>query len=175
MTRQTRLTRLTWLTRQIFPPDRIREGWCENCQTCKIANLQFRSVSQSVSESVTYDHQCKRCWRTWKSTRRLWEEYWMRRCWCLKYWLLLDTGKDRKPDRMELLLNESKTLYTGPSLLASGTWDIGRSFCPQGDLLMYRRYNCVLTSFDLFQLTRKMKNGLSCGSQARLQRMVRSS
>ena len=25
------------------------EGWCENCQTCKIAKLQFRSVSPSVT------------------------------------------------------------------------------------------------------------------------------
>ena len=32
-------------TRQIFPPDRIREGWCENCQTCKIASFD-ESVSQ---------------------------------------------------------------------------------------------------------------------------------
>ena len=82
-----------------------------------------------------------------KSTRRLWEEYWMRRCWCLKSWLLQDTGKEGKPDSLELLLKESKTLYTGPSLLASGTWDIGRSFCPQGELLMYRRYNCVFNFF----------------------------
>ena len=73
----------------------------------------------------------------------------MRRCWCLKYWLLLDTGKDRKPDRMELL-KESKTLYTGPSLLASGTWDIGRSFCPQGELLMY--IQLCFNFFHLFQL-----------------------
>ena len=70
----------------------------------------------------------------------------MRRCWCLKFWLLLDTGKEGKPDRMGLF-KESKALYTGPSLLASGTWDIGRSFCPQGDLLMYRRYNCVFNFF----------------------------
>ena len=35
----TRLTGVTRLTRQIFPPDRIRDGWCENCQTCEIANL----------------------------------------------------------------------------------------------------------------------------------------
>ena len=45
-TRQTRLTRLTRLTRQIFPPDRIRKVWCENCYTCKIANLQLRWVSE---------------------------------------------------------------------------------------------------------------------------------
>ena len=50
------MIRLTWVTRQtrqIFPSDRIREGWCKNCQTCKIANLQFRWVSQSVSQWVT--------------------------------------------------------------------------------------------------------------------------
>ena len=35
----------TRLTSQVFPPDRIREGWCEICQTYKIANLQFQSVS----------------------------------------------------------------------------------------------------------------------------------
>ena len=46
LTRQTRQIRQTRLTRQIFPPDRIREGWCDNCQTCKIANLQFQRVSQ---------------------------------------------------------------------------------------------------------------------------------
>ena len=45
-TNQNRLTGVTRLTREIFPPDRIREGWCKNCQTCEIANLQFRSVSQ---------------------------------------------------------------------------------------------------------------------------------
>ena len=49
------LTRLTRLTRQIFPPDRIQEDWCENCKTCDIANLQFRWTS----EWVTYGHQCK--------------------------------------------------------------------------------------------------------------------
>ena len=38
------------LIRQIFPPDRIREGWCENCQTCEIANLP---MSEWVSEPVT--------------------------------------------------------------------------------------------------------------------------
>ena len=46
LTGVTRRTRVTRLTRQIFQLDRIREGWCENCQTCKIANLQFQSVSQ---------------------------------------------------------------------------------------------------------------------------------
>ena len=32
-----------------FPLDRIREGWCENRHTCEIANLQFWSVSESVT------------------------------------------------------------------------------------------------------------------------------
>ena len=57
MTRQIRQTWQTRLTRQIFPPDRIWEGWCENCQTIKIANVQFRSVSQirsSVQEMLAY-------------------------------------------------------------------------------------------------------------------------
>ena len=60
VTRQTTLTKLTRQTRQtrqIFPPNRLQEGWCENRQTCEIANLQFRCVSQWVS----YNHQCKRC------------------------------------------------------------------------------------------------------------------
>ena len=61
----TRPSRVTRLIRQIFPPDRIREGWCENCQTCEIANLQFRSVSQlhtiisaraaSASENIHFE------------------------------------------------------------------------------------------------------------------------
>ena len=63
VTRLNRLNRLTRRTRQTFPPDRIRERWCKNCQTCEIDNLQFRSVSESVSQSACYDHQCKRCQR----------------------------------------------------------------------------------------------------------------
>ena len=62
------MTRLTWVTRQtrqIFPPDRLREGWSENCQTCEIDNLQFR-VSQ------TDYHQGKRCYRIWKSFKSKW-------------------------------------------------------------------------------------------------------
>ena len=35
--------------------DRIREGWSENCQTCKIANLQFWSVSEWVTIISTRD------------------------------------------------------------------------------------------------------------------------
>ena len=53
----------------------IRKGWCKNFQTWKIANLQFRSAC----ESVTYDHQCNRCWRIWKwFLRHNWNE--SRRC-----------------------------------------------------------------------------------------------
>ena len=40
-----------------FPPNRIQELWYENCQTCEIANLQFRSVSQwrsSVQEMLAH-------------------------------------------------------------------------------------------------------------------------
>ena len=51
-----KMTRLTWVTRQtrqIFPPDRIREGWCENCQTCKIANLQFQWARQWVTYIIS--------------------------------------------------------------------------------------------------------------------------
>ena len=43
--KKCKFRKMTRLTRQIFPPNRIREGWCENCRTIKIANLQFRSVS----------------------------------------------------------------------------------------------------------------------------------
>ena len=45
MTRQT----TTDQTDQTDQTDRLREGWCKNCQTCKIANLQFRSVSPWVT------------------------------------------------------------------------------------------------------------------------------
>ena len=49
MTRQTTTdqTDQTDQTYQTDQTDRLREGWCKNCQTCKIANLQFRSVSES--------------------------------------------------------------------------------------------------------------------------------
>ena len=57
MTRLTWVTRLTRLTRQIFPPDRIRE----------LSNMQNCQSPVSMSQSVSYDHKCKRCWwRIWK-------------------------------------------------------------------------------------------------------------
>ena len=70
-------TRLTRVTRKIFQ----REGWLENWQTCEIANIQFRSES----ESVTYDHQCKRCWRIWKDA--------MSNVQSIVYWFNFNTSK----------------------------------------------------------------------------------
>ena len=49
------LTRPSKVTRQIFPPDRIREGWCKSCKTCEIANLQFQWVSESHTIIRTRD------------------------------------------------------------------------------------------------------------------------
>ena len=57
-----KMTRLTWLTRQtrqIFPPDRIREG---GARTVQHAQMPIFSFDESVSQWVTYEHQCKRCW-----------------------------------------------------------------------------------------------------------------
>ena len=48
--RPDRPDRPDWPDRPDRPDKRIREGWCENWQTCKIANLQFQSVSQWVSQ-----------------------------------------------------------------------------------------------------------------------------
>ena len=47
-----------WPDKYLFPPDRIQEGWCENCQIWEI--------SVSMSEPARYDQRCKRCWHIWK-------------------------------------------------------------------------------------------------------------
>ena len=59
--RLIKLTRLTRLIRKMFSLARMREGWCENCQ-----NMQNCQSSVSISEWVSDDNQCKRCWRIWK-------------------------------------------------------------------------------------------------------------
>ena len=71
-----KLRKMTRQTRQIFPPNRIRDGWCENCQTCKIANLQFRWARHWRID----DHQCKRCWRIWKLQETYFCFTWYVRC-----------------------------------------------------------------------------------------------